>query len=217
MDITFLGHSAFKIRGKDAVVLTDPFDPKVVGLRYPKVEADIVTISHKHSDHNFLERVEKAKMVISGPGEYEISSVSIMGVASFHDDRKGELRGKNTIFVFEIDGLRIAHLGDLGHRLGDKILEDIGSVDILMIPVGGIYTIGSRIANEIVRDIEPTITIPMHYKVEGINEEIFGKLEKVDNFLSDIGLPVEKIDKLSIKKVALSEEDKKVVVLEVKS
>ena len=212
MDIIFLGHSSFKISGKTASVLTDPFDPNTVGLKFPKVSADIVTISHDHNDHNQVNLVSDVKRVIKGPGEYEIAGISIIGFSSFHDDKKGEVRGKNTIYIFEIDGLRIAHLGDLGHNLDDEMVSGIGDINILLIPVGGEYTIGPAIALGIVQNIEPDIVIPMHYQMEGLNPEVFSKLENLDGFLKEVGVTVERLDKLTVKKEELG-ETKKIVIL----
>lgn len=212
MDITFLGHSSFKLKGKNASVVTDPYDAGV-GLKFPKTEADIVTISHEHTDHNNPSAVNGKKMVIDGPGEYEVVGVSIIGLPSFHDDKKGELRGKNTIYVLEIDGLRVAHLGDLGHKLKEKVLDAMGDIDILMIPVGGEYTINAQVAAEVTRSVEANITIPMHYQVQGLNPSTFSKLTSEEPFLSDLGLPVEKEKKLKIKKDQLG-EDQKIVVLQ---
>ncbi|OGM72176.1 hypothetical protein A3H19_06395, partial [Candidatus Woesebacteria bacterium RIFCSPLOWO2_12_FULL_39_9] len=146
-------------------------------------------------------------------GEYEVRGVSIIGVPSYHDNKKGEIRGKNTVYIIEMDNLRIVHLGDLGHTLPEDTLEDLGTVDVLLIPVGGEYTIGPSEAAELVRSIEPLITIPMHYHLPGINEGAFGKLAKIDDFLKDVGLTSEVMDKFSIKKEDLQTEQK-VVVLE---
>jgi len=201
------------LRGKSASLLTDPYDPKMVGLKYPKVSADIVTVSHQHEDHNNTSQVKDYKRIIDGPGEYEISGVSIIGISTYHDDKKGESRGRNTIYVIEMDEIRLAHLGDLGHKLSEKVVGEIGSVDIIMIPVGGEYTINASVAAEVVRSIEPTITIPMHYQVQGLNPEIFKNLAKVDAFLSEVGLCVEKTNKFSFKKSDIG-EDQKVVVIE---
>ena len=213
MDITYLGHASFRIKGKGAVVVTDPYDSDMVGLKFPKISADIVTVSHSHKDHSDLTEISDYKKVVKGPGEYEISGVSIIGISSFHDAIQGQERGKNTLYLIEIDDMRVVHLGDLGHKLTEATIEEIGGVDILMIPTGGVYTIDASLAAEIVREIAPSITIPMHYFVTGINEEEFGKLSGVDEFLKDVGLPVENLDKLSIKKADI-QEDKKVVVLE---
>jgi L-ascorbate metabolism protein UlaG (beta-lactamase superfamily) len=212
MDITFLGHSAFRLRGKTATLVTDPYDASV-GFKPPKVSADIVTVSHDHHDHNRADHISDIKRVVNGPGEYEISGVSIIGISTFHDDKNGQLRGKNTVYVIEIDNLRIVHLGDLGHKLNEKIQEEIGSVDVLMIPVGGVYTIGPSEASEVVRAVEPNIILPMHYQIKGLDKKTFGKLAKVDQFLSELGLPSEKMSKLAVKKSDLDSEQK-VVVLE---
>lgn len=215
MEITYLGHSSFRFRGKTASVVTDPYDPKMVGLKFTRVSADIVTVSHDHHDHNYVSVVGDVKRIINGPGEYEISGVSIIGIPTFHDEKKGDERGRNTIYIIEIDNLRVVHLGDLGHKLSEDVLEEIGTVDILLVPVGGVYTIDSDTAAEVVREIEPSITIPMHYFLRGMNKEAFGKLSGVDEFLKDVGLSVERLDKLSIKKSEI-QDDQKVVVLEKK-
>lgn len=213
MDITFLGHSSFKLRGKSASLITDPFDPEMVGLKYPKNEADIVTISHDHGDHNKADLVSGVRKIVSLPGEYEIMGVSILGYPSFHDSKKGELRGKNTIFIIEMDELRIAHLGDLGHGLDDSTVEALGNIDVLMIPVGGEYTIGPEDAVELVRTIEPYVIFPMHYQASGLDQKVFEKLKTVDDFISSMGLPVVRDSKFSLKKQEMT-EDQKIVVLE---
>lgn len=208
MDITYLGHSSFRIKTKTAVVVTDPYDPRMVGLKYSGVEGDIVTVSHQHSDHNQTQLVSGAKKVVDGPGEYEIMGVSIMGYPSFHDAKEGVERGKNTIYIIEAEDLRVAHVGDLGHKLSDKLVEELGSIDILMLPVGGFYTIGPVDAAEVVKSVEPSIVIPMHYQVPGLIPENFEKLAPVDAFLKEVGLPSEILPKLSIKKEELAEEQK---------
>lgn len=215
MEITFLGHSSFRIKGQNATLVTDPYDDSV-GFKLPKLKADIVTISHEHNDHNKYNKVADVKKVVAGPGEYEIMEVSIVGIASFHDDKKGNLRGGNTIYVIEVDGVRIVHLGDLGHKLSEKVLEKMGEVDVLMIPVGGEYTVGPVRAAEVVRDIEPKIVIPMHYQMPELNPKVFAKLSSAEPFLERIGLPVERADKLSVKKENIGEEQK-VVLLERKN
>ena len=217
MDIYYLGHSSFKIKTKTATIITDPFDPKMVGLKYSGVEGEIVTISHDHPDHNSIEKVSGVKKVLSGPGEYEISGVSVMGFPSYHDNKKGEERGKNTIYVYEAEGLRLAHLGDLGHLPSDDLLEEIGDLDVLMIPVGGFYTIGPKEAVEIVTKIEPYFVIPMHYKVDGLSSNLSEKLSPVDYFLKESGLTVEKLQKFTLKKEDIMEDQStKVIVLEKK-
>jgi L-ascorbate metabolism protein UlaG (beta-lactamase superfamily) len=215
MDITYLGHSSFKIKTKTASLITDPFDPSMVGLKFASNEADIVTISHAHHDHDFVGKITGAKKILNGPGEYEVKGISIIGYASFHDAKSGEERGKNTIFIIEADGLRIAHLGDLGHGLSDDLVSEIGSIDILMVPVGGVYTIGSKQAAEVVNKIDPYFIIPMHFKTQGINEQKFAGLEPVENFLKEVGMTVENLPKFSIKREdILDDQSTKVIVLE---
>jgi L-ascorbate metabolism protein UlaG (beta-lactamase superfamily) len=215
MDIIYLGHSSFKLRGKSTTVITDPFDPSMVGLKYPSQEATIVTISHDHPDHNHIELVKNVGRVVNGPGEYEIAGVSIIGIHSFHDDKKGEERGKNTIYVFEMEGLRIAHLGDLGHKLSADAIEEMGPIDILFIPVGGKFTIDAQTAVEVTRSIEPSIIIPMHYLADGMNPETFEGLLKPEEFVNAMGIPSESMEKLTIKKSDIGEE-RKIILLEKK-
>lgn len=214
MDIIHLGHSSFKIKGKKATIITDPFNPQMVGIKFPKNDANIVTISHNHEDHNFLDGIAGEAIVVQGPGEYEIKGVKIIGIPSFHDDKNGQERGKNTIYHIEVDDITIAHLGDLGHKLGDSATELLNGVDILMIPVGGIYTINPAVAVQIITLLEPRIIIPMHYLTKALNSENFGKLEEVTSFLKEIGKDgTVPIPKLSISKDKIGAEPT-VVVLE---
>jgi L-ascorbate metabolism protein UlaG (beta-lactamase superfamily) len=217
MDIIYLGHSSFKIKTKTATLITDPFDPAMVGLKYSGVTGDIVTISHDHKDHNAGTRVSGVRKIVDGPGEYEIMGVSIMGYPSFHDSQKGEARGKNTIYVIEADGLRIVHLGDLGHQLSEDMVNEIGDTDVLFVPVGGEFTIGPKEASQAISEIDPFFVIPMHYQVEGLNPETFSKLLPVESFLKESGLPFEKLPKFSLKKEDIVEDQTaKVIVLEKK-
>lgn len=216
MDITYLGHSSFRIKGKTASVIVDPFDPVSVGLKFPKNEADIVTVSHNHADHNNVDLVVNTKMVIKGAGEYEIMGISIVGIELDHDATGGTERGKNIIYVIEVDGVRIAHLGDLGHKPSDKVIEQMGNIDVLMIPVGGVYTIGPRDAVEVAKEFDSPYILPMHFKVQGIKEETFAKLSTLDDFLKESGYEVEKLDKLVVKKELINYETRKVIVLEKK-
>ena len=205
MEITYLGHSCFKLKGKAATVVTDPF--------LAKCEADIVTVSHSHADHNQLSKVSGSPFVIDGGGEYEVKGISVIGVASWHDDKEGAQRGPNTIYVIEIDGLRVCHLGDLGHKLSDTQLEEIGSVDVVLVPVGGEYTIDAKQAGEVVKQLDPWITIPMHYQQPGLDKAAFGKLAGVDAFLTEMGKDVTPVSKLVLTRDKLPQE-LQVVVLE---
>lgn len=211
MEIRYLGHASFRIKGKKAILVTDPYD-SYIGFKMPKVSADIITVSHDHQDHNNVAAVGKTvrrePFVISGPGEYEILGVSVFGIASFHDDSGGKERGKNTIYVINIDGMRLVHLGDLGHKLDDQQLEEVNGADILFIPVGSVYTIGSKMAVEVIGQIQPKIIIPMHYKVPGLTLD----LVPVDEFLKEMGVEVKPVPRLVISKDKLPEE-REVVVL----
>ena len=215
MDITFLGHSSFRIRGKAATVVTDPYDSAMVGLKFPKhIEADIVTVSHAHPDHNAVSAVEGSPFVVHGAGEYEIKGVGIVGMPVFHDNEKGAARGGNIIYRMEIDGVSIVHLGDLGHPLSSAQVDELDGVNVLLVPVGGIFTIDASVAVQMVNDIEPSIVIPMHYGRPDMDQKAFGELTSVSTFLKEIGkADVVPQPKLSITKDKLPPE-MQVVVLE---
>ena len=183
MDITWLGHSCFRIRGSQAIVITDPFPPSL-GYTLGKQTADIVTVSHTHPSHSYNEGISGEYRLVKGPGEYEISGVLMLGITTYHDAIKGQSKGKNTIYLMEVDGVAICHLGDIGHVLGDDHVEELGKVDILMVPVGGVSTINASMAAEIIRKLEPKAVLPMHYKTPKTNRD----LEPVENFLKEMGL-----------------------------
>lgn len=209
MRITWHGHSCFKIVTKDTVIVTDPFS-KDIGLKPIRCEADIVTVSHDHYDHNNTSSLRGSPFLINGPGEYEFKGVVIQGINSFHDEKQGKERGLNALFVMEAEDIRICHLGDLGQKeLTDKQIEFLGEIDILMIPVGGIYTIDSERAVAIINQIEPKIVIPMHYKIPNLTI----KLQGVDAFLKEIGVEKQVVDQLTIKKKDLSKEEMKVIII----
>lgn len=212
MDIQYLGHSSFYIKASSGSIITDPFNPEIVGLKYPKKEADIVTISHEHEDHNFISVINGEPFICRYPGEYEKGGIHITGYPSYHDNKGGAERGKNILFKIEIDKMTILHCGDLGYTLTNEAIEEIGDIDVLMIPVGGVYTIKSEQAVEIVQEIEPSYVIPMHFFHSGMNEKVFGELEKVDSFVQKMGIEsVQKVKKLSLKKE--TQEDTCSVVL----
>ena len=212
MVITWYGQSCFKIQSGETVLFTDPFC-KEIGLTPPRGAANIVTISHQHKDHNNYDALTGEPLVIKGPGEYETKGISIKGILSFHDNKEGKERGTNTIYVIEVEGIKICHLGDLGEeKLNDEQVEEINGVDILMIPVGGTFTINGEDAVEIINQIEPRIAIPMHYKIPGLSV----KMDGVDVFLKEMGIgKKEVVDKLTIKKKDLPQEDMEVVVMKI--
>lgn len=215
MDITYLGHSSFKIRGKRATLVTDPYLEDMVGLKFPRHQTcDIVTVSHAHEDHNAVGVLEGSPFVVNGPGEYEVKGVGIVGISTYHDGEKGAKRGKNTMYAIEIDGVTILHAGDLGHGLTDADLEHIGNVGILLIPVGGIYTIDPKQAAAIIHEIDPAIVIPMHFGRPELNQKVFANLFPVTIFLKEMGKQeVAPQSKMSITKDKLPDE-LQVVLLE---
>lgn len=209
MQITWLGQSCFKIQGKDITVVNDPYD-KSIGLKLPRLNADILTVSHDHYDHSNIEAVSGNPFVITTPGEYEIKGVFIYGIPSFHDNKQGVERGLNIIYLFEFEGLKIVHLGDLGHLLTDEQLEKMGNIDILLVPIGGVYTINADQASEVISQIEPRIVIPMHYKIPGLKVNLDG----INKFSKEMGIKEsEALDKLRITKKDLPQEETKVVIL----
>lgn len=182
MKIRWLGHAAFVITSKSGdIIITDPYTASMVG--YPKIniKADIVTVSHQHSDHNDTKSLPGKPQVIDKAGEYDISSIKIKGIPCFHDESGGKERGNNIIFVYEMDDLRIAHLGDLGHVLSNDQLDKMGRIDILLIPVGGYFTIDPEKATEVTNQLSPKVIIPMHYKTEVVNFPI----TSIDAFIND--------------------------------
>lgn len=191
-------------------MLTDPFN-KSIGLTPPRVTADIITVSHDHADHNNIKSIGGNPFIINGPGEYELKGVKVLGLASFHDQKKGAERGLNTIYLIEVDRIKICHLGDLGEeRLSDEQIEALGQVDILLIPVGGTFTIGAKQAIEVINQIDPKLVIPMHYQLPNLTI----KLEGVEKFLKEIGLGKQTpVEKLTLKKKDLDEGQAKVIVM----
>jgi L-ascorbate metabolism protein UlaG (beta-lactamase superfamily) len=208
MEIIWLGHSCFLIKGKGKTILTDPCHPDL-GYRLSDPEADIVTLSHFHRGHSYVEGVANDPKQIKSPGEYEIGGTFVTGIGSFHDDKKGELRGRNTIFVIEMDGVTLCHLGDLGHPLDSHLIEEIGDVGILFLPVGEVSTIPIDTATEIIRQLEPPIVIPMHYKTKAFT----GNLGPLDKFLDTMRIrELEAKSKLSITLSSLPSSTQTVVL-----
>jgi len=219
MEIKYLGHSAFLIKTKTAKIVTDPYDSEMVGLKFPKTEADIITVSHHHKDHNQFKNVSGIAganpLKIDMPGEFEKLGVRIFGFQSFHDKTKGSERGENIMFKFEAEGISILHCGDLGIIPEESFLETIGEVDILLVPVGGFYTIDSDEAVSLVKKIEPSIVVPMHYKTEKSTKHSESKLTAVSEFTKKFGLDnAIPLPKLIYKKEEI-EQEMKVIVLEI--
>lgn len=178
MKITWFGHACFLIEMEGIRIVTDPFD-ETVGYPIPNVTADVVTESHQHFDHNAHHLVRGNFRLIKEAGEYEIGKVKVKGIETYHDTKSGRERGKNIVFVFEGEGMRVCHLGDLGHVPTNDQVRSIGEVDVLLVPVGGTFTIGPKEAKEVVNLIKPTVTIPMHYKTRYLKFNLL----PVDDFL----------------------------------
>ncbi len=200
VEVVALGHSAFKLIGKEIAVVCDPFHDDSVDPKWPRVEANVVTISHDHKDHNNRAGVRGDFICFDSPGEYEIRGAEIVGIASYHDDKKGTERGQNTIFVYTIDDLKLCHLGDLGDTLTSDQIENIDGVDILFIPVGGVFTIDAKKAARVVADINPKVVIPMHY-----GDRTLG-LAGAEAFLSEIGKEPKRGTEVKFKKKDLAED-----------
>jgi L-ascorbate metabolism protein UlaG (beta-lactamase superfamily) len=214
MEITWHGQSFFEIKSKDPAVkiAIDPFD-ETMGLRVAKPEADILLISHGHNDHSNKKAIKGNLFIIEEPGEYEIHDVYIKAVASFHDQNQGQERGLNNIYVFQCEDIKVCHLGDFGQKeLSDEQLEAIGNVDILMIPVGGVYTLDAKGASKVISQVEPRLVIPMHYQIRGLKL----KLDPLDKFLKEMGFSAGTPEKkLKLKKSNLSADKTDLAVLEV--
>lgn len=222
LEIIWLGHSCFRIKGKQGTVVTDPFSPDF-GYKAGKLEADIVTVSHDHLGHNNSAAVAPVPSnlaeqdaaicsrpkVVRGPGEYDIANIWVTGIASFHDNEKGVKRGKNCVYLLQVDDIALCHLGDLGHTLSTQQLQEMGGVEVLFLPVGGYSTVDAAAAAALVRAIEPKLVIPMHYKTPAVTSP----LDPLDNFLKQMALKeVVPQARLAVTRNTLPEETRVVVL-----
>jgi L-ascorbate metabolism protein UlaG (beta-lactamase superfamily) len=209
MLISWFGHSCFQLvdsEGKSVVI--DPF-AESVGYGIPEVEADVVLVTHEHYDHNNVKAVSGSPVVIRGPGKQSVAGIEIKGISTYHDEKGGKLRGSNTVYCFKLDDVGVCHMGDLGHMLSKDQMRELGSVDILLIPVGGFVTIDSQDAGRLVENLKPSIVIPMHFKTEDLSF----RLDPVEKFIKgrDVEGPL-KI--LSVMPEDLSGEGERVVLLD---
>ena len=174
MQITWYGHSCFLLTSESGYsILTDPCDPET-GYELSNLVCDAVTISHEHHDHNCLAIVAGTPEIIRTPGEHSAGGISVKGFTNYHDNEKGAKRGENIVFLYEIDGLKILHLGDLGHMLPDETIKTIGDVDVLLAPIGGVFTINAKSATELADRLNAKVLIPMHYKTPALHFNIEG-------------------------------------------
>jgi len=218
MEITWFGHSCFRLRDRSVAVVTDPYG-KDIGLILPRVRADLVTVSHDADDHNYTKGVKSGFKTLTGPGEYEVAGVFVAGLELRGERKKSKeqaTRLRNTVFLFEFEDLNVCHLGDLDHvPTQAQVEETLGQVDVLLIPVGGGESLNAAQASEVVSLLEPHIVIPMHYKVKGLEPTV--KLDPVTKFLKEMGLDnVPTQETLKVTRSGLPEETL-IVLLEFKS
>ena len=199
MKIIWHGHSCFEVSDKVTVVI-DPHDGKSLGIKTPSVRADILLISHDHFDHNCSRIVKGDFVTLREPGKKELKGVKVQGLPAYHDDAEGTKRGKVTLFRFEIGGIRFCHCGDLGQDLSDQQVQALGKVDVLFVPVGGVFTLDGAGAQRLVDRLQPKVVVPMHFRIGGLSLSI----QTVDGFLA--GIPENKVRRVG-NEVELEKED----------
>lgn len=216
MNIVWHGQSFFEIvtkdrENKELKIVIDPFDESI-GLKVPKTEAQILLITHQHSDHSNKKAISGNPFLIEEPGEYEINGVYIKGITAFHDDVEGKKRGDIVVYLIEAEDIKICHLGDFGQKeLTSEQLEQIGDIDILMVPIGSVYTVDAKGASKIISQIEPKLVIPMHYQIPKLKL----KLNSLEQFLKEMGSSaIEPQKKLKIKSFNLPKEKMEIAVFE---
>jgi L-ascorbate metabolism protein UlaG (beta-lactamase superfamily) len=207
MEITWYGRACFRLRGRDATVITDPCPPST-GFVAGKHDVDLLTISHAHPDHVYTRSI-RAALTLTRPGEYEFRDLLVTGVRSFHDGQGGSARGDNMIFAVEIEGVHVCHLGDLGHLLTDEQLSELGPIDVLLVPVGGHTTLTPAEAAEVVAQVSPKLVIPMHFAVDGGSTDLL----TAETFLHEMAAEPIRQPKAQVTASSLPDETQ-VVVLE---
>ena len=208
-EIKWFGHACFRLRSRDATILTDPM-PRSFGYKVEKQKVDIVTISHEHSGHNNLDLAAGTPKLVNGPGEYEMNDVFITGIRTYHDDKQGAEQGRNTAYLFDLEDLVVCHLGDLGHVLSEAQVESMSSADVVIIPVGGGTVLDAIEAVEVIGQLEPKIIIPMQYQTPMGDKQ----REPLERFLKEMGVTdITPRDKLTVRANDLGETPE-VVVLE---
>ena len=194
MKVKWLGHASFLITSEAGLkIITDPY-PQGSGLSYTPINeaADVVLMTHDHFDHNNISSVTGNPEVITGSGVKTVKGVQFRGIDTYHDGSQGKERGANTAFCFSVDGIKLCHLGDLGHSLSQEQIVEIGNVDILFIPIGGVFTIDAKMAGPVSDDLKPKVVMPMHYKTAKCD----WPLNTIDDFV---------VDKQNVRKLTFSE------------
>ncbi len=212
LEVKYLGWASFLVQTATAKVLFDPFDPLKVGLPWTPQEAEIVCLTHDHFDHSYLAGVKGDYTLIDSPGEYEIKDLRIEGIFSYHDQKQGRERGFNTIYCLTVQNWRLAHLGDLGTILTQEQLNQLGEVNVLIIPVGGRFTIDAVAAAEVVRQVEPQFIIPCHYQQPGLKIEGIAAVEDFLREMGEIRVRQEKVLKLNTP--PMTSEESEVILLQ---
>lgn len=188
IELTWYGHSMFVISGGGTTVAVDPVPPEV-GYRYDHVDADVALMTHQHFDHVFLAGIKGSPNAISAAGTFRSGTLTVEGIAAYHDAQQGRQRGPNIIFIWEQGGIRLAHFGDLGAIPGPSVMKGLTGIDVAMVPVGGVFTIDGKQAERLVRDLDPKVVIPMHYATP----DCAIKLDGVDVFADRFGGEVRKV------------------------
>lgn len=208
-EIKWLGHACFRLRSRDATILTDPL-PRSFGYKVDKQKVDIVTISHDHPGHTNIDLASGTPKLVNGPGEYEMNDVFITGISTWHDDKKGAEHGRNTAYLYDLEDIVVCHLGDLGHTLSEAQVESMSSADIVIIPVGGGTALDATKAVEVIGQLEPKIIIPMQYQTQYGDKQ----RDPLERFLKEMGVTdVTPRDKLTVRANDIGETPE-VVVLE---
>lgn len=206
--IEYFGQSSFGISDSEGMkIVTDPYDP-MLGYKFPSISTQLLTVSHDHFDHNNVAALQGyEQLIFASTGSFTNGDIKIKGITSWHDTTQGSERGPNTIYTYEINKIKICHLGDLGHELSVEQINSIGEVDVLMIPVGGFFTINSEEAIKVVNSINPKVVIPMHYGTEASRPIFEDYLAPVEDFTSKIqlkGWEIQRIDNLTLTKEMLN-------------
>ncbi|OPA73386.1 MBL fold metallo-hydrolase [Paenibacillus selenitireducens] len=203
MKIKWFGQSCFLLTSSSGTrLLIDPYN-RLLGYRMPLIETDILAITHDHRDHNQIQAATGYDLLVNKPYVYTHNQVTIRGIPTYHDKVNGAKRGNNTVYVIQMDDLTICHCGDLGHLLSSDQVREIGHVDILMVPVGGTRTLDGREAAETIHQLQPAITIPMHYRTKALGLAGCFLFDKVDTFLQASGMNVSEVHELHVTKEQL--------------